>query len=64
MTSLKCGTCNTTQMNLSMKQNRVRDTDWGVPREAGVEDGPSGSLGLADANCHIHRMNKEQGTIV
>ena len=51
-------------MNLSMKQNRIRDIDWWVPREGGVKDGPHGSLGLADANCHLYRMNKQQGTIV
>ena len=53
-----------TQMNLSMKQNRIRDIDRWVPGGVEVKDG---GLWLADASCYtewIYRMNKQQGTIV
>lgn len=40
-----------TQMNSSENRNRLRDrADVGLPRGECIEEGRSGSLGLADAN--------------
>ena len=43
-----------TQMNLSMKQNRIRDTENRLMIIKGERSGrESGSLGLADVNYYI-----------
>ena len=51
-------------MNLSTKQkqtHRHREETCGCQGGGEVEDGWSGSLGLADANYYIYRMDKQQG---
>ena len=52
---LTYGIWNTTQMNLSMKQTEsgAYTLDLWLPAGKELEDGSSGSLGLADANYYI-----------
>lgn len=53
-------------MNLGTKNkqtHRQREQICGCQEGGGVEEGQTGSLGLADAN-YLHRMDKQQGLTV
>ena len=54
-------------MNLSKKPKqtyRLREQTYGCQEGGRTEEGWTGSLGLADANYYIFRMDKQQGPTV